>query len=717
MDCGPACLRIIAKHHGKNLSIDYLKKQCFTNRLGSNLHGISTAAEKIGYRTVGVKISLADLQSEQPFPCIVYWQQKHFVVVYKIKKNKVYISDPALGLLTYSKEEFLQHWGNTEKQGIALVLEPVPEFHELQHEDHTQARGQSIFFITRYLHRYKKLLFQLIFGLLIASLLQLIFPFLTQSIIDVGIQQHNINFIYLLLLCQVLLFMGKTSIEILRGYILVHLSSRINISLLSDFFSKLTRLPLSFFEAKVTGDVLQRILDHQRVENFLTSGTINALFSILNLFIFSIVLGHYSSLILGVFLIGSSCYLVWVIFFMRKRAVVDYKRFNQLVVNQDKNLELIYGMQEIKLHNAERVKRWQWEHLQVKLFKINLKSLSLKQAQTGGASIINELKNILITFSAARLVLSGDITLGIMLSISYINGQLNGTIMQIAEFLQSFQDAKLSLERINEIHNKPDEDSAMEQAVTTLSSKADICLNNLCFKYDESPGGTLVLRNINLVIPRNKVTAIVGASGSGKTTLLKLLLKFYEPATGSISLGDVNLSNVNNHFWRETCGSVMQEGYIFTDSVLNNIVVGEGKINSDRLEVAVETANIHQFVQQLPLKYSTVLGANGTGLSTGQKQRILIARAVYKNPEFLFFDEATSALDAKNEKLITEKLDKFFAGKTVLVIAHRLSTVRNADKIVVLDKGEVVEVGNHSSLIAQRGFYYELIKNQLELGD
>jgi ATP-binding cassette, subfamily B, bacterial len=713
LDCGPACLRIICKYYGKSFSQDYLRELMHTGRSGTSLLSISDAAEELGFRTIGTRLSYDDLAEASPFPCIAFWSQKHFIVVYKIRKNKVYVSDPAHGLVEYSKEEFLKGWSQGNNEGIVLTMEPTSKFEEQESQKITQ-RGLA--FIFKYLFRHKKQVIQVLTGLLAGSLLQLLFPFLTQSVVDVGIRNHDIAFIYLILMAQLMVFLGRTAIEILRGYIILHVSSRINISLLSDFFIKLMRLPLGYFDTKMTGDLLQRITDHQRVEAFLTSGTLQTIFSVINLLVFSVVLAIYNSTIFYVFVLGSVLYFAWILAFMKQRAKQDYKRFNQLSANLEKNFELIHGMQEIKLHNAERKERWKWEHLQVKLFKVNLKGLSLKQVQTGGASVINELKNIFIAFLAAKLVLEGDITLGIMLSISYIIGQLNAPIMQLIDFVQSYQDAKLSLERINEIHNKPDEESSVEEKLADVPD-GNMVLENLSFKYDPDPRSPMILKNINLTIPENKVTAIVGASGSGKTTLLKLLLKFYAPTNGIIKVGGTGLDNIRNASWREKCGVVMQEGFIFNDTIANNIAVGEMAFDLRRLKDAIRTVNMHEFVDNLPLKHNTKIGTSGLGLSTGQKQRILIARAIYKNPDVLLFDEATSALDANNERLITENLDRIFKGKTVIVIAHRLSTVKNADKIVVLDKGEITEVGTHSDLITERGYYFNLIKNQLELGN
>lgn len=717
MDCGPTCLRMVSKYYGKSITLQQLRSLSKTTREGSSLLGISDAAEKIGFRTLGIKVSYEKLVEDAPLPCIAHWNQNHFVVIYKIKKDTVYVADPGHGLLKYKKDEFLKSWQSDHHEGILLLLEPTPEFSEEDtfSKDEKSKRGFS--FLFRYLFKYKKLLTQLIIGLIAGSLLQLLFPFLTQSIVDIGVQHSDMHFIYLVLIAQLMLFMGRTTIEIIRSWILMHISSRINISLVSDFFVKLMKLPISFFDVKMTGDIMQRINDHHRIESFLTSATLNVLFSFVNLIVFSIVLAVYSMTIFFVFLAGSLLYFLWITFFLKQRADLDYKRFSQNSQNQSKVMELITGMQEIKLHNAERQKRWQWENIQVRLFKINIKGLSLEQTQNAGSGLINELKNILITFLSAKLVIDNTITLGTMLSISYIIGQLNSPIIQLVSFTQNLQDARLSLERLSEIHNKTDEEPADKQdSVVEIEKEAPIQLNKVSFQYT-GVYGDMVLQDLDLLIPANKITAIVGSSGSGKTTLMKLLLKFYEPVSGEIRVARQNLNSISAKAWRSVCGVVMQEGYIFSDTIANNIAIGVEEIDKKRLQQACGIANIKDHIESLPLGYNTKIGMDGIGLSTGQKQRILIARAVYKNPDYLFFDEATSALDATNEKIIMNNLDQFFKGKTVVVIAHRLSTVKNADQIIVLEKGKIVEYGNHTQLIAQKGSYFELVKNQLELGN
>ncbi|WP_420378260.1 peptidase domain-containing ABC transporter [Gilvibacter sp.] len=715
-DCGPTCLKILAKHYGKSISIQSLRNFSETTRVGSNLSGISDAAETLGFRTLGVKIDLQKLK-EAPLPCMLHWNGNHYVVLYKIKKQVYYISDPAHGLLKYSQEEFLKNWigsnaTDTTEEGIALLLETTPRFFKSEFDKDDKKLGAS--FLSSYIFKHKKFLWQLIIGLIAASLLQLIFPFLTQSVVDVGIKNQDIHFIYLILFAQLALFVGRTAIEVIRSWILLHLSTRINISLISDFFIKLMNLPIAFFDTRMTGDILQRINDHKRIERILTTSSLNVLFSMVNLLVFSFVLAYYSLYIFGIFLVGSILYFLWIAIFLKKRRDLDYKRFSQISQEQSKVIELINGMQDIKLHNAEKQKRWSWEFLQARLFKISTEGLALEQYQSVGSGFINELKNIFITVLSAKLVIDGDITLGMMLAISYIVGQLNSPISQLINFIREVQDAKISLDRLSEIHSKDDEENPEEQMVADVDTHADVQIADLSFRYLGSD--QVVLNGLDLTIPAKKVTAIVGESGSGKTTLMKLLLKFYDPIVGYIKLGNHQLKNVSQRAWRDKCGVVMQEGFIFNDTIANNIAIGVDFVDKSKLAHAVEVANIKEFIETLPLSYNTKIGMEGVGLSTGQKQRILIARAVYKNPDFLFFDEATSALDAQNEKIIMENLNEFFKDKTVVVIAHRLSTVKNADQIVVLDKGNIIEIGTHKELVSKRGRYYTLVKNQLELG-
>lgn len=715
-DCGPTCLKIIAKHYGKLLNIQKLRELSETSREGSNLLFLSEAAEKIGFRTIGVKLNINKLE-EAPLPCILHWNKVHYVVLYKIKR-KYFISDPAIGLLEYTKSEFLKFWiGNnaneTTQEGIALLLEPTPKFHQSEFDkDEKKSFGLALLF--QYIFPYKSFIIQLIIGLLAGSLLELIFPFLTQSIVDVGIQNQNIHFIYLILFAQLFLFVGKTGLELIRSWILLHLSTRINISLISDFFIKLMNLPISFFDVRMTGDIMQRINDHHRIERILTTSSLNVVFSLINMIIMGGVLAYYNLKIFAVFFIGSFCYFLWVILFLKRREKLDYKRFAEVSQEQSKVIELINGMQEIKLHNAEKQKRWGWEYVQARLFKVSMKGLVLEQTQNIGSNFINEIKNIIIIFLSAKLVIDGQITLGMMLAISSIVGSLNGPILQLINFIREIQDAKISLARLSEIHAKKDETQQSETQTQDIPKDSDIVIKDVTFKYIGSDVN--VLENLNLTISANKVTAIVGTSGSGKTTLMKLLLKFYEPNSGEILVDKTPLKSIAQKSWRSHVGTVMQEGYIFNDTIANNIAIGVDIVNKERLVYAADVSNIKDFIQDYPLSYNTKIGMEGVGMSTGQKQRLLIARAVYKNPEMLFFDEATSSLDANNEKEIIRKLDIFFKNKTVVIIAHRLSTVMNADQIVVLEKGKIVEIGNHQELVKRKGTYYELVRNQMHLG-
>ena len=721
MDCGPTCLRMIAKHYGKHYSLETLRQHSFITREGISMLGISDAAEYIGFRTSGVMISFEQLVEEAPLPCIVHWNQNHFVTVYDVKRNKkgyrIRVADPALGSVTYHEAEFKKCWLSTkqenEDKGAALLLQPGPEFYD--REDEKENRNRSLRYFLRYLTPYKSELVQLILGMVVVSLLQLIFPFLTQSLVDIGIRDGNMSFITLILIAQLIIFIARLSVEFIRSWILLHMNTRINIALISDFLAKLMKLPLRYFDTKMTGDIMQRIGDHGRIESFLTGNSISTLFSFVNFFVFAFVLAYYNLVVLGIFLVGNALYVVWILSFMRYRRELDHRRFAQSAGEQSNIIQLITGMQEIKLNNCEKQKRWQWERIQVKLFKIGVKGLALGQMQQVGSVFFTQTTSIIISFIAAKAVVDGQMTLGMMMSLTYIIGQLSSPVEQFIGFARSFQDAQISLERLNEVHGKEDEEETIENKLTILPDRRDITLENVSFSYDGADRD-YVLDDISLHIPQNKVTAIVGASGSGKTTLIKLLLGFYEPNKGSIKIGETPLTVINPHLWRSKSGSVMQDGFIFSDTIAQNIGVGDDYVDIEKLRHAVTVANIRDFIDSLPLGYNTKIGMEGNGISQGQRQRILIARAVYKNPEFIFLDEATNALDANNEKEIMKHLHEFYRGKTVVVVAHRLSTVKDADKIVVLDQGKVAEEGTHETLTALKGKYYELVRNQLELG-
>jgi ATP-binding cassette, subfamily B, bacterial len=770
MDCGPTCLQMIAKYYGKHFSLQGLRMRTQIGKEGVNMLGISEAAESIGFRSKAVRLNYEQLVQDALCPLILHWNQNHFVVLYKVKKNHFYIADPGIGLMQLTKNEFLQRWISDkndagEKEGIALLLEPSPKFYEDDEDsiESEQRRSKMAFKnIFTYIIPYKKLVFQLLLGLGIASILQLILPFLTQSVVDVGINASNIHFVYIVLFAQMALFSGRLTTDFVRSWILLHISSRINISILTDFLIKLMRLPLAYFDSKKTGDILQRMNDHHRIESFLTGTSISTLFSIANLVIFSFVLVFFNVHVFTVFFVASILYSAWVIIFLKQRRILDYKRFDIGSREQGTTIQLVQSMQEIKLNGVEKSMRWNWERLQAKLFKLNMKGLALNQWQQSGASFINESKNIFITFLSAKAVIEGEMTFGTMIAIQYIIGQLNSPIEQLINFAQSWQNAKISMERLNEIHGMEDEEpnhkffiKELPLAFTkqliggkksgfTISGERPIIENGSQFRTNElqnsinepsvvnnnscikcknvsftypGAGNQPILRNLNVEFPKSKTTALVGMSGSGKTTLLKLLLKFYELQEGEISLDSISLNELSHKVWRGHCGVVMQESFIFSDTIARNIALGDEKIDLEKLQMAVSIASLHDFIESLPLRLNTKIGQDGTGISMGQKQRILIARAVYRDPQFVFFDEATNCLDANNESVILNNLEIFFKGKTVLIVAHRLSTVKKADQIIVLDKGFIVEKGTHRELVQMKGEYYALVRNQLDLGE
>lgn len=718
MQCGVSCLAMICRYYGKNYSLEYLDNFCHANVSGVSMLGIADGAKNIGLNTMTVAASIDELK-EIVLPCILHWNQNHFVVLYNISKNgKHYkIADPGKGMITYTQEELESHWISSmtdgEPSGIAMQLTPTKEFYNHICDKATEKR--SFRFLFGYLIQYKKYFSLIIFGLSLGCILQLIMPFLTQWIVDIGIRHKDIGFIWLILLGELIIVVGKTATDFIRRWLLLHISMRINISLISDFFIKLLKLPMSFFDTKLMGDLLQRIGDHTRVQNFLTGQVLNIIFTFLSFIIFGIVLFIYNSFIFGIFIIGSISYGLWIVSFLKRRKVLDYELFEQQVINQNKTYQLITSMQEIKLQDCERRRRWEWEDAQAELFSVQMKVLKLQQTQEAGSIFINEVKNIIITVLAATSVINGHMTLGAMLAVQYIIGQLNSPIEQFMSFIYSLQDVKISLERINEIHEGKDEETKANQ-VTRFDTEKSIAVKNIDFKYDIH-ALKKTIDGVSLNIPEGKITAIVGESGSGKTTLIKLMLGYYPVLSGEISIAGRNINEYNLKWWRRHCGVVMQDGVIFSESIARNIAVDDGDIDVARLEQAAKIANIHDYVIGLPLKYNTIIGRDGVGLSQGQKQRILIARAVYKNPDFIFLDEATNALDAKNERAIVENLNEFYKGRTVIIVAHRLSTVKNADQIIVIEKGKIIETGNHVSLIEKKGAYYNLVKNQLELGN
>jgi ATP-binding cassette subfamily B protein len=714
MDCGPACLRMLAKYYGKNVSLQYLRNQMHLSRTGVSMLSISHAAEKIGFRTMSsAKVKWDDLVDKVPFPCLLFWDEKHYVILYKIKNNIAYIADPAHELVKLNKQEFIKSFYNKESEsGLVMALEPTPEFFK---NDFGEEQKRSLAYLFNYLKPYKQLMIQLAIGLLVASLFDLLMPFLTQSMVDKGINYQNIGFVNLILLAQVMIFFSRIAIEMVRNRILLHVGFRVNIALISDYLYKIMQLPVPFFESKMIGDITQRILDHKRIENFLTQTSLQTIFSLFNLVIFALVLSVFSWKIVLLFLLGSALSIGWILAFQKRMKNLDYVMFKRQAMHQSNLVELLTGMPEIKLNGTEKQKRWDWERIQIQMFQIKMKMLNTSQLQQAGSGFFNQFRNLIITYVAARLVIEGQISLGTMMAISYIIGQMSAPIERLLDFFRSLQDAQISIDRLSEVNNMKNEVDESIQVINELPKDKTIHLQNLSFGY-EGPNHTQVLKDISLHIPAGKVTAIVGTSGSGKTTLLKLLLKFYEPIAGEIVVGDVSLHSINSEIWRNKIGAVMQDGFIFTDTITKNIAGSDDDVDAEKLIQAVKIANIDAFIKVLPNGFATKIGNGGTGLSMGQKQRMLIARAVYKNPDYLFFDEATSSLDANNEKYIMQHLKEFYKNRTVLIVAHRLSTVKEADQILVMEDGKIVEQGNHKSLTEAQGKYFELVKNQLELG-
>jgi len=715
MDCGPTCLKMITQWHGKSFPLQYLREKCYITREGVSMLGITEAAESIGYRTIALKLTYEQKGEipgllQLPLPSIAYWEQRHFIVIYKISKTHVWVADPAEGKLKLKRSFFETGWLNGKDKGIALGLETTPAFYQ---EDSLEEDRSKWRYLLGYIRPYKRLILQFGLGMIVGLVFQLMFPFLTQSLIDVGVNNQNINFVWLVLIAQLVLSISQVFVQFIQSWIALNIGRRVNVNLIADFLAKMMRLPLGFFDSKNIGDLYQRISDNHRVESFLTGSVLNMLFSIVTVFVFSGVLLMYSKLIFAVFFFFSLLYLLWIWGFLKWRKELDYMAFQQASENQQNLYEIINGVQEIKLQGSERKRRWKWIEIQAKLFSVQTKSLALRQYQEFGVLLFSRLKDILISFIAASAVINGEMTLGMMVAVQYIVGQLNAPFQQFIGFVYSAQDAKISLERMGEITSEKEENNPAISLIKHLSDSIDLKLENLSFGY--TPISNPVLQEVNLTIPAGKTTAIVGASGSGKTTLLKLLLGFYEPTKGKILVGQNALSSVDKRYWRSLCGTVMQDGFIFSDTIAHNIAESDSTVNYQKLQHAIEVANISDLIETLPLGYNTMIGAKGSGISQGQKQRILIARAVYKNPEVLFLDEATNSLDATNERQIVENLNQFLKSKTVIVVAHRLSTVMNADQIVVLDSGKIVEQGTHNTLLNNKGKYYRLVQNQLDV--
>ncbi len=724
MQCGVACLAMVCRHFGRSYSLGFLETVCSPTAEGVSLKGIADGAHELGLDTAAGLVTPEQLR-EAPLPCILHWDQNHFTVLHKVTRRKWYVADPAKGRMAYSAEDFGKHWASTisdgERKGVALLLEPTKRFRERRNDGNRDER-QSFRFLFRHMGQYRNYFVQIVLGLLFACILQLAVPFMTQEIVDTGIRHSDLGFIRLILLGQLMIVMGRAVTDFIRRRLLLHISMRVNITLLSDFFIKLLRLPMRFFDTKLSGDLLQRMSDHSRVQSFLTDQMLGILFTVISFAVYSVVLLCYDTMVFSIFAGGSIIYGAWTLSFLSRRRALDIETFKVQSQSSNRTWQFITTMQEIKLQGCGGRRRAEWEETQADLFDVQMKSLKLRQTQEAGSIFIRETVNILITVVAAAAVIRGNISLGSMLAVQYVAGQLESPVEQIMAFIYSIQDVKISLERINEIHERPDEQEDYESGSNILtkrktSSVGDaICFDDVSFRYDRHALRNTV-EDISLSIPRGKVTAIVGASGSGKTTLVKLMLGFYEPCAGEVRIGELPLRSVPLDIWRSRCGAVMQDGAIFSESIARNIAVGDGDIDVERLELAARTACIHDFIMGLPLKYNTIIGPDGIGLSQGQKQRILIARAVYKDPDVIFLDEATNSLDTKNEREIVANLAEFYKGRTVVIVAHRLSTVRDADNIVVLDGGRIVETGTHDKLTDMHGIYYNLVRNQLELGN
>ena len=714
-DCGPTCLRIITNYYDQDYTLDEIKEVSQISRVGVNFMMLSEAAEALGLRTLPVRTSMENLH-RCPMPLIAHWRKNHFVVAYKITAKSVYFVDPAHGKVRLSIEDFKRGWVSTESQeGFALLMEPTPNFYTSREgQDKKKKIGLSYFM--RYFYKYKFFFVQLFLSFIIGSGISIVIPFLTQALVDKGVLNQDLNFIYLILIAQVVITISQTSLSFLQAWISIHVNTRVNVSVLSDFLSKLMRLPMTFFDSKHIGDILQRMADHERIDSFLKSATMGTIFSMFNLVIYGGILAFYNAQILLIFLIGSALYVIWIVLFLRIRRNLDYKNFALESENQSKMVSIIYGMQTLKLHNAEKHARWDWERLQARLFRLGIKSMIVGQAQSIGTTLISQLQSITITIIIATKVVEGELTLGSMVATQYILGQMIGPISQILGLVTSAQDAKIGLERLGEVLNKEDEDEEGSAKLTQLPEDRTIRFNQVSYKYPGTGKGEYALKDIDVDIPSGKVTAIVGSSGSGKTTMLKLIMKYMRASSGDVMIGPISIDNIKASYLRSRLGVVVQDGYIFSDSIANNIALGVESVNRERLTLATDVANISDFINSLPLGFNTKIGEEGHGLSMGQMQRLFIARAIYKDPSIILFDEATNSLDATNEKVIMNNLRSFFKGRTVVIVAHRLSTVMDADKIIVLEKGEVIEVGTHKELVARKDMYYNLVRNQLELG-
>lgn len=714
-DCGPASLKIIAKHFGRFYSLQYLRDKCGLSKEGVSLLDLTIGAESIGLRSLPIKCAMNDIIHEVPLPAIIHWNNNHFVVVYHTTKKYVFVSDPSKGLIKYAHEEFKKGWYKKgEKMGVLLAVEPMADFKQTAQQRRVHIK--SFANILNYFVPYKRSFSLLFMIMLVVTLLQGVLPFISKAVIDVGIKTQDISFINMILIGNISILFSITIFNIVRDWILLHITSRINISLISDYLIKLMRLPVTFFENKILGDILQRARDHERIRSFIMNNSLAMVFSTLTFIIFGIILLIYNKIIFFIFLFGSVLYVLWVLLFLSIRKKLDWEYFEIVSKDQSYWVETVAAIQDIKTCNYEKHRRWKWEEIQARLYRVNKRVLTVTNTQNLGAQFIENIKNMAIVFYCAKAVIAGEITFGVMISTQFIIGMLNGPLSQYINFIISAQYAKISFLRINEIRQLDDEEEALSVGSSCIIPESrDLRLANIGFQYHSN--SPMVLQYVNLTIPQNKVTAIVGGSGSGKSTLLKLLLRLYTPSYGDITIGNMNVKNINLRTWRKMCAVVMQDGKMFSDTILNNIVLDDERIDYENVRNACRIAQFEEEVNQMPKGYETVIGETGRGLSGGQKQRLLIARALYRNPDFLFLDEATNSLDAVNESKIVAALNDAFKGRTVVVVAHRLSTIKNADQIIVLNKGFVAEIGNHDSLMEKKGFYYDLVYSQYAVAE
>lgn len=716
MDCGAACLCMIARHYGKNYSLEFFRKNAFIGKEGISMLGLSMAAEKAGMHSLCAKISIEQLANEIILPCILHWDNKHYVICHKVsgKKNLTFhICDPAFGCMKVCQKELYRHWISGkfegEEVGVAMQIEPGINFHNkgIKKAPHKF----SMKYFLKYIMPHKWSILQLLLGALVLISLGYISPFISQAIVDIGILKKDLAFIILMVIAQIIINTSKTIIIFFQSWISLRMNTIINVNLVSNYLNKLSQMPMSFFESKTMGDILQRIGDHDRIKSFLMNDTINVIFSITTFIAFVVVLGIYNIHILSIFLLGNAVYVTWVLSFMKYRKELDNKAFHESALLQNNMVQFIQGMQEIKLNCIEREKCWEWEHLQARLYKISRKAMLLGQIQSAGSLIFSSTTGVVLSYITAQKVVTGEMTLGMMTSLSFILGQVAAPIGSFIGFAQRYQDAKISLERLADIHSQDDEHKEYEEKKSILPKDKNIILNKVSFSYSGNINN-LVLKNISIQIPQNKITAIVGKSGCGKTTLIKLLQGLYKPLSGEIMIGDTVLENINKYVWRNHIGAVMQDGYIFSDSISKNITL-HNEVDIQKLESVLKAVNLNDFIQSLPHGYDTKIGNDGMQLSQGQRQRILLARILYRKPQVVFLDEATNALDTQNEFYIMNNIRELLYNHTIIIVAHRLSTIKKADNIIVIDNGEVIEQGTHERLLEQKGTYFQLINTQL----